>query len=62
MDPSEDDLQEVLGEPGDPQGGLGGLDLGGVPGDTSLVQSDLLGDIGGRTDRDSLARRGGRSL
>ena len=62
IDPSEDDLQEVLGLPGDSQGGLGGLDLGGTPGDTSLVQSDLLGGIGGRTDRDSHTRRGGRSL
>ena len=40
----------------------GGLYLGGTPGDTSLVQSDLLGGIGGWTDRDSLTRRGGRSL
>ena len=62
VDPLEDDLQEVLGEPGDSQGGLGGLYLGGAPGDTSLVQSDLLGDIGGWTDRDSLTRRGGRSI
>ena len=32
VDPSEDDLQEVLGAPGDHQSGLGGLDLRGTPG------------------------------
>ena len=49
IDPTEDDPQEVLRLPGDSQGDPGGSGLGGTPGDTSLVQSGLLGDIGGRT-------------
>ena len=61
VDPTEEDPQEVLGLPRDFQGDPGGSGLREVPGDTSLVQSDLLGDIGGGTVRDSHIRRGGRS-
>ena len=62
VDPSEDELQELLGESGDHQSGLGALNLGGTPGNTALVQPDLLGGTAGRTDLESLARRGGRSI
>ena len=60
INPTEEDPQEVIGLPRDFQGDPGGPGLREVPGDTSLVKSDLLGDIGGGTVRDSHVRRGGR--
>ena len=38
VEPSEDELQELLGESGDNQNSLRALDLGGVPRDTAVVQ------------------------
>ena len=62
VDPSEDELQELLGESGDHQSGLRALDLGGTPRDTALVQPGLLGSTVGLADLGTPVRRGGRSI
>ena len=55
VEPSEDGLQELLGEAGDNQSSLGALDLGGVPRDLAVVQP-------GQEGLESSTRRGGRSI
>ena len=55
VEPSEDVLQELLGESGDNQNSLRALDLGGVPRDTAVVQP-------GQEDLEIPVRRGGRSI
>ena len=61
IDHTEEDHQGVLGLSRAIQGEPGVPDPLEVQGGTSLVQSDLPGDSGGRSVRDSHIRRGGRS-
>ena len=61
IDHTEEDHQEVLGLPRVAQGEPGVPGALGAQGGTSLVQSDLPGDSGGRSDQDCRIRRGGRS-